>query len=310
MSDIGNTTRLWVVNRHSTFLVLAPGLTGTPNPVEPSPILHKAAYVSIYDANGDLRNSPDLDGPYVMLLAKFPSPDGPPAQTAILFPHQNEETISYEFGGRSFLSIQASRYAAAGPSQGYGWEGEIVQGRLGYFLIGSTQAANLWRVARVEVDYAQRYNFTLVPVALAHGLPSPDFGSVDDLTIRQEIQQHWSEVQDALIHNRYYGLVTAAKNVGESLLYYLLLAAAHISPGNRDMAHLLSRLDLVLRDADSRKSVPFDFLAYHLMQKIRILHGRTHIGRVVTDGRAITPDLALTVVSDLVEVLRIAGFVL
>jgi hypothetical protein len=98
-----------------------------------------------------------------------------------------------------------------GSSHGYLWKGDILQGRLGYFLIGSTAAANLWRVTRVEVDYAKRYNFTLFPVKYAHGLPSPDFTIIGDLAIRQEIEQHWSELQDALVRNRYYGLVTAAK---------------------------------------------------------------------------------------------------
>jgi hypothetical protein len=117
MSDIGNTLSLWVVNRHNTFLVLAQGLTGTPEPVEPSPILHKAAYLSIHEASSDLHSSSThLDGPYVTLLAKLPSPDGPPAQTAILFPHQREETISYASNGRSFHSEPARQYHAAGPS--------------------------------------------------------------------------------------------------------------------------------------------------------------------------------------------------
>jgi hypothetical protein len=69
LSDIGNTLRLWVANRHSTFLVLAQGPTGTPEPVEPTPILHKAVYLSIYEASGDLRtSSAQLDGRYVLQL--------------------------------------------------------------------------------------------------------------------------------------------------------------------------------------------------------------------------------------------------
>jgi hypothetical protein len=73
--------------------------------------------------------------------------------------------------GRSFHGILARRYAAAGPSNGYLWKSDILQDRLGYCLIGSAQATNLWRIARVEVDYARRYNFALIPVRLAHGLP-------------------------------------------------------------------------------------------------------------------------------------------
>jgi hypothetical protein len=161
----------------------------------------------------------------------------------------------------------------------------------------------------VEVDYAQRYNFTLVPVRLAHGLPTPDFTKITDQAIRQEIQQHWSELQDAIVRHRYYGLVTSGKNTAESLLYYLLLTAGHISAGNQDLADLLKQLQNILLDNNLRSTVPLDWMSFHLIHKMRILHGHTHVGRVVAGARAITPELALTVATDLVEVLTRAGLV-
>ena len=42
-----------------------------------------------------------------------------------------------------------------------------------------------------------------------------------------------------------------------------------------------------------------DFLAFHLIRKLRIIHGRTHMGRVVTDGRPMEPELGLTAATDL-----------
>lgn len=204
MSDIVNTRKLWVCDRHSTALIVAPGPTGTPQPIEPSQILLRAAYVSAYDASRDLQGVASvLEKPYAMHLAKLPSPDGPPAQTAILFAFKVEETIPYVINGRSFHGVQARRYEAVGPYQGYTWETDLLQGNLGYVLIGFPQATNLWRVVRVEVDYAQRYNFTLVPLRLSSGLPTTDFTTITDPAIRQEIQQHWSEFQDALAHHRY-----------------------------------------------------------------------------------------------------------
>ena len=310
MSDIVNACKLWVCNRHSTFLVLAPGPTGTPQPIEPSQILYRAEYVSIPDASRALQGaSSKLENPHADLLAKLPSPDGPPAQTAILFSFRADETISYVVNARSVHGVQARRYEAVGPNLGYPLETGILEGNLGYFLIGSAQAANLWRAVRIEVDHAQRYNFTLLPLRLSGGLPIPDFDAITDQAIRQEIQQHWSEFQDALARHRYYGVVTSAKNTAESVLYYLLLAGGHISAENRTLAKLLEKLGLILSDATAKTTVPLDFLAYHLIQKMRILHGRTHPGRVKTDGRAIEPELALTVAMDLVEVLRCAGFV-
>lgn len=291
MSDIGNTVRLWVVNRHDTFLVLAPGPTGMPEPVEPSPILHNVAYVSTYEATGDLRaSSAHMNGPNVTLLAKLPGPDGPPAQTAVLFAHHVDEIISYGVNGRAFQGIPAKQYRAAGPSQGYVWESDILQGAPGYFLVGSAQVSNLWRVTRVEVDHAKRYNFALVPVRLPLGLPVADFTAITDTTVRQEIQQHWSELQDAIVRHRYYNVVTSAKNAAECLLYHALLIDGHTSAGNRNLAELLKKLESVLADANSKATVPLDALALHLIHKMRILHGRTHVGRVVSDGRAIAPN--------------------
>jgi hypothetical protein len=54
MRDIGNTLLLWTVNRSGTLIVLAPGMTGTPEPVYPSPILHRAAYRGFLEAGDDL----------------------------------------------------------------------------------------------------------------------------------------------------------------------------------------------------------------------------------------------------------------
>lgn len=127
MSEITNTTKLWIVNRHSTFLVLAQGPTGTPKPVEPAPILYKTAYVQRAEGTDHLdQRQVDLDSSAVMLMARLPNPDGPPAQTAIIFLWLMDETTSYVSNGRSFPSIAARVYVAAGPKQGgYGWASDI-----------------------------------------------------------------------------------------------------------------------------------------------------------------------------------------
>jgi hypothetical protein len=56
------------------------------------------------------------------------------------------------------------------------------------------------------------------------------------------------------------------------------------------------------------KNAGFTHLDYHLMQKMRILHGGTHIGRTLM-RRAVSPELGLTVATGLVEVLRSVGIV-
>jgi len=152
-------------------------------------------------------------------------------------------------------------------------------------------------------------NFTLTPIVLAHGLPSPDFGTIADSAIRQEIQQHWSEIEDALVRQCSYGIGTSAENVAEGLLYYFVVAGSHISPGNRDLAGTLKKLGSVMTVGSAKATVPFDVMTYHLVQRMPILHGKTHFGRVLTDGRPITLEFALNVASDLVEVLKCAGLV-
>jgi hypothetical protein len=54
------------------------------------------------------------------------------------------------------------------------------------------------------------------------------------------------------------------------------------------------------------EAVPFTLLDYHLMQKIRLLHGATHADSAATRG-PIPPELALTAATDLVVVLKSAG---
>ncbi len=54
-------------------------------------------------------------------------------------------------------------------------------------------------------------------------------------------------------------------------------------------------------------ALPFGFLDYHLMSKLRILHGQCHSDRVMISGRLVEPEFALTVVADLVQVLMSTG---
>lgn len=49
-------------------------------------------------------------------------------------------------------------------------------------------------------------------------------------------------------------------------------------------------------------------LSYYLAEKLRIMHQRTHPGRVTKEGRGIEPEFAFTVVQDLIEILRELGY--
>jgi hypothetical protein len=57
-------------------------------------------------------------------------------------------------------------------------------------------------------------------VQLPNGLPSVDFSSVANELLRQKLGNDWGEVQRCLANNLYSSVITAAKNVAESLVLY------------------------------------------------------------------------------------------
>jgi hypothetical protein len=104
---------------------------------------------------------------------------------------------------------------------------DLMRGAPGYFLSGPSEASTLWKIARVEFDLAGRQIFTLSPVRLASSLPDVDFSAITNDLLRQKLVADWADVQKCLASNIPYGLVTAAKNVAESLV---LVALEH-APG-------------------------------------------------------------------------------
>ncbi len=93
----------------------------------------------------------------------------------------------------------------------------------------------------------------------------------------------------------------------ESVLYDFLLAGGHIKRTDHSLDQMLKRLLTLVQNAKSEQpAVPFTLLDYHLMQKIRLLHGGTHADSAAKRG-LISPELALTVTTDLAAVLTSAG---
>jgi hypothetical protein len=67
VGDIVNTLRIWIVERHSTALVLAQSADGIPNPVQPSPVLFKTWYVPSHHADRVLQCGATLIGNVVAI---------------------------------------------------------------------------------------------------------------------------------------------------------------------------------------------------------------------------------------------------
>ena len=98
----------------------------------------------------------------------------------------------------------------------------------------------------------------------------------------------WAELQQSLATQSSAALVTGASKIAESLLAYGLdlptsgKKSMNLATGLKDLKQLLESKVIVPK-------LPFTDLDYHLMSKIRILHGHTHADRVVINGRLINP---------------------
>jgi len=229
--------------------------------------------------------------------------------TALLFaPSGAESEVVFKLGGHT-KRVRARLYlAATATGTIWAWHSDLVQGKLGYFVTGMLNQRSLWRIRRVEPDFANRLSFTIQPLTLPNGLPSMDATAVKDGLIRQEVERHWREFIEVSLRALPYRTVNAAKDICECLLLDALAAAGHVQISNHNFMDLLSKLRSVIESErqSPTKTVPFSDLHYHLMSKLRILHARTHVGRAATSGK-LSPELALSTVQDLIEVMLAAG---
>jgi hypothetical protein len=308
MSVIRSALRLWTIKRHDKVMILAPGEGGMPEPVSDATPTLRARYLSPDSVERHLESSTELDESSSHLLLRAEGNEPPAIMAALLFVNDGEQKIPVRLNGHP-KQVKARRYVAATESGNtYVWHSDLIQGRLGYFLTGMLSLPTLWRIRRVETDYAGRLSFSIQPLVLPNGLPSLDFTVVRDQKIRQEVEQHWREFTEVSLRCLPYRTVNAAKDLCECILLDSLVSANHVQIGNRSFKELLDKLREVLAQEQGTKpkSMPFTELHYHLMSKLRILHGHTHVGRAATSG-SLTPELALTAAQDLVEVLRAAG---
>lgn len=308
---MSNALRLWVGARSEKMLVLVPGETGMPEPVDLDAPILRVRYLSPNELEQQLERGHDLLDRGGSLLVRTSDSEAPPSVTTLLFaPEGNEQEVAISLGGHP-KRIWARLYLAATASGATSaWHSDLSQGKLGYFVTGMLNQHTIWGIRRVETDFANRLSFTIQPLTLPNGLPAIEVGAVKNAMIRQEVEQHWREFTEVFLRGLPYRTVNAAKDLCDSLLLDVLVGAGYVEIGNRDFKKLLDVLRGVIdRERQSEtKSVPFRDLHYHLMSKLRILHGHTHVGRVAVSGK-IHPELALSVVQDVVEVLRAAGVV-
>jgi hypothetical protein len=211
---------LYVALHGQAWLVLAPDFQNVPTLV-PQPQLLRAAYLRPQDAADDhlvSRASSRLDNTWPLLVLLRPSLDGPPSRTAVVFDHRGEEAISWRVDSMTRHGLRVQSYSAALSTGSAGWNNLATSGGpIGYFLTGTAEASELWRIARLEQDVARRLIFTLMPKRLALGLPQAQFTAISDAVLRAEAEQHWSDFRH-LVGHHHYALVTSAKNIAETIL--------------------------------------------------------------------------------------------
>jgi hypothetical protein len=300
-------TKFWVGKRKASSLVLARGTDGIPIVPSRTCLLLRVAYLSaeIAGAEQGIRTARGmLDAEHPTLLLSLPCPDGPPYRAGVLFGHSQTNRMPWFDGSRAHSPIQVDEYRAA-MNGDYVWSADVRSGRPGYLVTGHGDTLSFWRIARVEDDIIGRQVFTLSPVQLASGLPAVDFTSIEHPLLREKLAADWAEVQTCFASHSFSALVTPAKNIGESLALYALGAE-----GNRTtFAKALDRLREKISSSDSKLRLPLQPLDYHLLSKMRILHSNTHPDKIVISGRILDPDFCLSVVADLVQVLRSCNLV-
>ncbi len=300
-------TRIWIAERRGAPLLLVPTIGGIPEAVTSTYPLLRVSYLSIEKAGTDdgIRAAKnELESKCPLLLLTLRCPDGEPNRSGVIFSRNATVQINWTDGHHGRAQIEAEEYLAAVSLNLYPWGPDIQRGRPGYFLTGLGETSSLWRIARVESDIAGRQMFTLAPTRLASGLPEMDFSSIDDELLRQKVESDWKEVERCLANHLHSSLITAAKNVAESLVLFALGGP----PDKKTLDQALAELGERLKSKIPIR-LPLGFLDYHLLSKVRILHGHTHSDRVVISGRLVDPEFALTVVADLVQVLSSAGLV-
>jgi hypothetical protein len=307
MADINGARQIWIVTQTAMKPTLVRNVAGALEPIEPASILRPCAYVgAATDAevsNGRIA----LGNQNTSLMAMQPSPEGQPLMEGFLFTRKRQDTISYEWRSRSFHGHWAIQYDSVGPANPHTSEADWRSGSQCSFIIGSTESSNIWCIHRLDTDHLDRRVFILRPIKLPSGLPKPNFLIIEDPLLRQQAEQHWGDLEHAVMGGRVAGSITSAKQVIETFLYSALLREDKIKRENRELDQLLRCLRELLEDKETRRSIPFTDLTYHLAHKVRILHGGNHAGRVVVSGRVVTPEFGMTAAQDAVEVLRSLG---
>jgi hypothetical protein len=173
--------------------------------------------------------------------------------------------------------------------------------------MGHSGDSALWRIFRLETDGFGRSVFTLAPVQFSARCPRANFHDIADNLARNETLQQYEDLGRRMAAGAYRDVPTKTRNIVEALVANKLKNQGH--PVLMDLGRDLQRVKGLLEDRTVRSTCGWDDLEYHLLQKIRLVHAQTHPGAVLAAGKLLSPEFALSVADDLLELLRIWKYV-
>jgi len=292
-------------------LVLGVGSDGFPWLLDSQPLFYRAVDLSQLDLDmqGDaaLNRARGQLAAARSLLLPVPCPDGPPYRSFLYFTFQGTATgVSWHDGPYIRHGYSMQVYAAATDQAPYTWITEARQGHPGYFVTGPAGQDSLWRIFRIESDAFRRVIFTLAPVRWNAMCPAVDFSRISNAALSAELQQQYDDLCRSVMSSAYRDIATKARNIAEGALGARLAEMGRPSSGK--LFEDLQTVQELLNDPQTRNSCGFRDIDYHLAQKIRLVHGRTHAPQVGFSGTPLRPEFALGGVEDLVELLKGIGY--
>jgi hypothetical protein len=309
--QVSSLNELYLLDRGAASVVLGVGRDGFPSLFEPQPLLYRAAELSQldFDMQGEMalnRARGQLASGRAFLLP-VPCPDGPPYRSFLYFTFQGTATgVSWHDGPHIRNGYSMQVYRATTDQAPYTWISDARQGNPGYFVTGPAGQDSLWRILRIESDALHRVVFTLAPVRWNARCPAVDFSKVPNVALATELQQQYDDLCRSVTNSAYRDIATKARNIAEGAISARLAETGQQSSGR--LFEDLQSVQKLLSDSQTRNCCGFRDIDYHLAQKIRLVHGRTHAAQVGVSGPFLRPEFALTVVEDLIELLKGLGY--